>query len=76
MVPSAVEGGHTVGTVSKSLLKSGIFPDCCVEIISDDRSVTLRTGYGDGHWKIGETEAVEGEGHSTIGEVEVLFQVE
>jgi hypothetical protein len=31
---------------------------------------------GDGHRKIGETEAVEGEGHSTIGEVEVLFQVE
>jgi hypothetical protein len=31
---------------------------------------------GDGHRKIRETEAVEGEGHSTIGEVEVLFQVE
>jgi hypothetical protein len=31
---------------------------------------------GDGHRKIGETEAVKGEGHSTIGEVEVLFQVE
>jgi hypothetical protein len=31
---------------------------------------------GDGHGKIGETRAVEGEGHFTIGEVEVLFQVE